>query len=213
MHTFYKLFGIVWNTLPRFPVQREVALFDFMHDVCSVWWGHPTLFTLERHLAWQHGVLMQTQTSTHTINTLNSPIAIVELTAFIWITKMTPRLQRSQALSYPALSKSSGAAYCSVKQGVCRGALPAGHRRANPKSITFRLESSPSSANSTFCKIKCSDDHLICLFTRSFRATQRWLQSLCWQVLHTQQQQQQVISTSLNDRLFHKAFQNLTDKE
>lgn len=127
-----------------------------------------------------------THEHTHTINTLNGPIAIVELTAFIWITKMTPRLQRSQALSYPALSKSSGAAYCSVKQGVCRGALPAGHRRANPKSITFRLESSPSSANSTFCKIKCSDrHHLICLFTRSFRTTQRWRQSLCWQVLHT----------------------------
>lgn len=78
---------------------------------------------------------------------------------------MTPRLQRSQALSYPALSKSSGAAYCSVKQGVCRGALPAGHRRANPKSITFSMESSPSSANSTFCKIKISAHHLVCLFT------------------------------------------------
>ena len=69
------------------------------------------------------------------------------------ITRMTPRLQRSQDLSYPARSKSSGAAYCSVKQGVCRGALPAGHSRANPKSITFSTESSPSSANSTFWKV------------------------------------------------------------
>lgn len=90
-----------------------------------------------------------------------SLLLILQLTRLMWqnqqfkveITRMTPRLQRSQALSYPALSKSSGAAYCSVKQGVCRGALPAGHRRANPKSITFSMESSPSSANSTFCKV------------------------------------------------------------
>lgn len=69
-------------------------------------------------------------------------------------TRITPRLQRSQAWSYPELWKSSGAAYCRVKQGVCRGALPlpAGNNRANPKSITFNTESSDSSANSTFCQ-------------------------------------------------------------
>lgn len=93
---------------------------------------------------------------THTqrgISTSVSLTRVKELTILGEITRMTPRLQRSQALSYPALSKSSGAAYCSVKQGVCRGALPAGHRRANPKSITFSIESSPSSANSTFCRV------------------------------------------------------------
>lgn len=62
-NTFNELLGILWYSLPSLPIQREIAFFYLLHDVSSKWWGHPSLLTLKRHLAWQHGVLIKTKTN------------------------------------------------------------------------------------------------------------------------------------------------------
>lgn len=74
------------------------------------------------------------------------------------LTRMTPRLQRSQDSSYPCCASSSGAAYCRVKQGVCMG--PAGlwgRSLANPKSMIFTGAPGVSSAYKMFYRREAGD--------------------------------------------------------
>ena len=112
---------------------------------------------------------------------------------------MTPRLHRSQLSLYPSdgdlgaleggevadwllpwmacpevspdWSRTSGAAYWRVKQGVLIPSSPSrGFRRAKPKSTTFNSASSASEANNRFCK---KSWHLCTIFIHApkFRKT------------------------------------------
>lgn len=58
--TLYKVLGLLGHISPGLAFKREVALFDFLHDLLSTGVSQALLLTLKRHLARQHGVL-QTQ--------------------------------------------------------------------------------------------------------------------------------------------------------
>lgn len=83
-----------------------------------------------------------------------------------YLTMITPRLHRSQDSSYPdelpplpvACRRISGAAYCTVKQGVV-SATASGSSRAKPKSTTLMSLFFPSPKMSRFCRTQHKIKH------------------------------------------------------
>lgn len=57
MLTLDEVLGLLGHISPGLALEREVPVFDFLHDFLSTGVCQALLLTLKRHLARQHGVL------------------------------------------------------------------------------------------------------------------------------------------------------------